>query len=40
MEPDAKLLERLRMKPMRTLSGVTTVTERGTWRIECSPYTE
>ena len=26
MEPDRKLLERLRMKPMRTLSGVTTVT--------------
>lgn len=26
MEPDAALLERIRMKPMRTLSGVTTVT--------------
>jgi elongator complex protein 3 len=26
MHPDAHLLERLRMKPMRTLSGVTTVT--------------
>ena len=26
MRPDARLLERLRMKPMRTLSGVTTVT--------------
>ena len=26
MNPDAHLLERLRMKPMRTLSGVTTVT--------------
>src|ERR1051325_2827256 len=26
MEPDAPLLERIRMKPMRTLSGVTTVT--------------
>ncbi|GAB4579047.1 MAG: tRNA uridine(34) 5-carboxymethylaminomethyl modification radical SAM/GNAT enzyme Elp3 [Anaerolineales bacterium] len=26
LEPDTKLLERLRMKPMRTLSGVTTVT--------------
>jgi elongator complex protein 3 len=26
MNPDARLLERLRMKPMRTLSGVTTVT--------------
>ena len=26
MEPDPRLLERIRMKPMRTLSGVTTVT--------------
>src|ERR1044071_4626059 len=26
MEADARLLERIRMKPMRTLSGVTTVT--------------
>ncbi|RJP53516.1 MAG: tRNA uridine(34) 5-carboxymethylaminomethyl modification radical SAM/GNAT enzyme Elp3, partial [Anaerolineaceae bacterium] len=26
LEPDAALLERIRMKPMRTLSGVTTVT--------------
>ena len=26
MNPDARLLESLRMKPMRTLSGVTTVT--------------